>query len=141
MGTVTPCFGEDLVQRLILPERVIGRMVHDLVGEADLLEAVQPRHVARGTGREPGVVVVVVIGPPGDIAGAGGFLIVEVGQAVETKRAVVKPIVAPPAVDHGIDGHRRAQRRMRIHQRHERREAVVGDAENADLAVGFRECS
>ena len=39
---------QDLIERLVLPKRIVRRMHHDLVGEADLIETVQPRHVAGG---------------------------------------------------------------------------------------------
>jgi len=108
-----------------LPEGVIGRVAHDLAGETYLFETVQPRHIAGRARAQPGVVVVVVIGPPREIAAAGGLLVMKIGQAVETERAVVEPIIAPPAIGHRIDGNRGAQRRVRVHQRHERCEAVV----------------
>ncbi len=132
-------FGENLVQRLLLPEVVVGWVVHDLGGEADLFQAVQPRHLARRAGAQPGIIIIIVIGPPWDVAGPSGFLAVKICEAVETKRAIVKPIVAPPAIDHGIDRDRRAQCRMRINQRHQRSKSIVGNPENTHLAVGLRD--
>ena len=74
--------GEDLIQRLLLPEGVISGMVHDLGGEAHLLETVQPRHVARRARAQPGVIIIIVIGPPGETAVASRFLAVKISQAV-----------------------------------------------------------
>jgi hypothetical protein len=74
----------------------------------------QLRRLTRGACRKPGVVIVVVIGPPLRGAVALGFLIVRVGQAADSKRAVVKPVIAHPAVDHGVDRNRGAQRRVRM---------------------------
>ena len=51
---------------------------------------------------------------------------------------MVKPVVAHPAIDHGIHRHRHFQGRMRIHQRHQGQEAIVGNADNAHFTVRFR---
>ena len=50
----------------------------------------------------------------------------------------MEPVVAAPTVDHRVHRHRDFQRRVRIHQRHQRLVAVVADADNADAAVAFR---
>src|SRR6202140_4709595 len=94
-------FGEDLIQRLLLPEGVIGWVGHDLGSEAYLLETVQPRHVARCAYAQPCVIVIIVIGPPRKIAAASRFLVMKIRKAVETKRAVVEQVLAPPAVHRG----------------------------------------
>ena len=113
-------------------------MLHQLGGEAQLIESVQSRHVASGTGAEPGVVIIVVIRPPPERAAAGGLLVVDVHQAVEPEGAIVEPIVPPPTVHHGIDRHRGAQRGMGMHECHQRGEAIIGNAQDADLAVALR---
>lgn len=71
------------------------------------------------------------------VVGAGAFLLVDVRHHLLPERAVVKPVVAHPAVDHRVHRHRDLQRRMRVEERHQRQKAVVGDAEDADLAVGL----
>ena len=63
------------------------------------------------------------------------FLLVDVGHHLLAERAVVEPVVAHPAVDHRVHRHRHLERRMRIDERHQRQESVVGDPEDADLAV------
>src|ERR1022692_4518519 len=66
-----------------------------------------------------------MIGPPFFFRPACGFLIVDVVHVLFAEGAVVEPVVAHPAIDHGIHRHRDFQRRMRIHQRHQGRESVV----------------
>ena len=53
------------------------------------------------------------------------------------KRAIVKPIVTHPAVDHRVHRHRDFERRVRIHKRHQGQETVIRNAKNTDFAVGF----
>ena len=49
----------------------------------------------------------------------------------------MEPIVSHPAIYHRIHWHRNLQRRMRIDQRHQREESIVGDAEDAHVAVSL----
>ncbi len=49
----------------------------------------------------------------------------------------MEPVVAHPAVHHGIHRHGNLERRMRIDQRHQGQEAVVGNPQDADLAVAL----
>src|SRR5277367_4466081 len=63
--------GQDLVQGLVLPEFIVGRMAHQLGREAYLLKTVTPRHLAGRADTKPGVVIIVVVRPPGNIAAAG----------------------------------------------------------------------
>ena len=51
--------------------------------------------------------------------------------------AVVKPVVAHPAVHHRVHRNRDLERRMRIHQRHQRQKAIVRDSKDADFAVAL----
>ena len=48
-GHRDPSGREELIEGLILPERIVRRMAHDLAGKGDLIETVQMRHVARGS--------------------------------------------------------------------------------------------
>ena len=84
------------------------------------------------------VVVVVVAGPPLRVVLARRFLLVDVGHHLLPERAVVEPVVAHPAVDHRVHRHGHFERGMRVDERHQRQEPVVRDAEDADVAVGFR---
>src|SRR5262245_11574212 len=77
-------------------------------------------------------------GPPANLVSAGGFLVVDITHALLTKRAIVKPVVAHPAVDHGIHRYRHFERRVRIDECHKRQETVIGNAEDTDPAVGLR---
>ena len=49
----------------------------------------------------------------------------------------MKPVIPHPTIDHGIHGHRNLERRMRVHQSHQRQKAVIGNPENAHLAVAL----
>src|SRR6202041_634033 len=80
-----------------------------------------------------------MIGPPFGAVVARAVLLVDVRHVLFAKGAVVEPVVAHPAVDHGIHRDGNFERRVRIDQRHQRREAVVGNAENADFTVGLGE--
>ena len=59
----------------------------------------------------------------------------ELERAELAERAVVEPVVAHPAIDHRRERHRDLQRRMRMHDRHDGRVALVRAAERADAAV------
>ena len=129
--------GELLVDRLIAPEGVVGRMLENLAPEADLLEAAPASQLARRSRLHEHVVVVEVAGPPFLIVGARARLLVDVRHVLLAERAVVEPVVAHPAVHHRVHRHRHLERRMRVDQRHQRQEPVVGNAEDADLAVAL----
>ena len=130
--------GDQPVQRLHLPEGVVGRVGSEAAPERELVEAVRLGVGAGGAGIEEGLVVVV--GDAGDRialalhAGLAGD-VVEVGLS---EGAVVEPVVAHPAVDHRALGSRHLQRRMRAEQGHGDGPAVVGGADLADAAVGLR---
>ncbi len=127
--------GEQLVYRLVAPEAVVGGMRQHLVPEAELFHAVGVGQRAGGAVVHEQVVLVVVVRPPLDAVVAAGGLFVDVAEVLLAERAVVEPVVAHPAVDHRVHRHRHFQRGMRIDQRHQRLEAIVGDAQRADLAV------
>ncbi len=129
--------GEQLVERLPLPERVVGRVRGDLAEEAELVEAAAAAEFARGHEAEVVGVFVIGVGPPALGAAAIGLLLVDVTPGAGAEGAVVEPVVAGPAVDHGVDRHGGAKRRMRVDQRHQGRETVVGDPEDADPAVAL----
>src|SRR5947208_2400708 len=84
------------------------------------------------------VVIVKMIGPPFDCIVPRGLLLIDVGQVLLAKSAVVEPVVSHPAIDHGIHRHRHLEGRVRIHQRHQRQETIVRDTKNADLAITLR---
>src|SRR6266481_9309832 len=76
-------------------------------------------------------------GPPLHLILASGYLFVDVRHVLLAEGTVVKPVVAHPAVDHRIHRYSDFESGMRIDKGHQRSEAVVGDAKDADLAVGF----
>ena len=129
--------GENLVDGLFAPEGVVGGMVENLAPEADLLEAMAAAQLTRRHRIHVNVVVVEMAGPPLRAIVARGFLFIDVGHVLLAESPVVEPVVAYPAVDHGIHGNGNFERGVRIDERHQREEAVVGNAENADLAVAF----
>ncbi len=129
---------DQVVQRLRLPEGVVGRMGGEAAPERELVEAVRDRIGPGGTGVEESLVVVV--GGAGDgiaLALHAGLArdVVEVGLA---EGAVMEPVVAHPAIDHRALGGSDPQRRMRVQQGHGHRPAVIGGADLADAAVGLR---
>ncbi len=67
-----------------------------------------------------------------------GFLFVDVRHVLFAERAVVKPVVAHPAVNHGIHRHGDFERGMRIDECHQRQKSVVRNAEDAHFAVALR---
>ncbi len=124
-----------LVHGLLLPERVVGRMLRQLPPEADLVHAVgRPQIAGRAVMHKQVVFVVEGAVPMGGIV-LGRILFVDVGDVLLTEGAVVEPVVAAPAVDHRVHRHRDLQGRVRIDQGHQRRETVIGNADNADTAV------
>jgi hypothetical protein len=129
--------GEQLVDRLIAPVGVVARVRDELLPEAELIEAALPAQLADRAGAQVQIVVVGDAGPPLVLVLAAGLLLVDVRDVDLPERAVVEPVVAEPAVDHRVHRHRDLERRVRIDQRHQRREAVVRDAEDADPAVGL----
>ncbi len=130
--------GENLVHRLLLPPRVVCRMIEKLAPEADLLKTMTAAEFAGRTGLQVQVVIIVVAGPPVLIALARGFLVVDVGHVQFAKGAVVKPVVAHPAVHHGVHRHGDFERGMGIDECHQGQKSIVGNAEDADLAVALR---
>ena len=130
---------QDAVDRLVAPKGVVGGMLEDLLPEAELLH---PPPAAQLPGRsrlEERVVVVEVAREPLGVALPRGLLVVNVGQIPAlAERAVVEPVVAHPTVDHRVHRHRHLERGMRVHERHQRQEAVVRDPEDADLPVRLR---
>src|SRR5215213_2505082 len=97
--------GENLVDGLIAPVSVVTRMLEELAPEADLLETTTTTEFTCGTRFHKHVVVVEVTGPPLDFIGASGLLVVDVTHALLAERAVVKPVVTHPAIDHRIHRH------------------------------------
>ena len=130
---------QNLVHRLIAPERIVARVLENLAPETDLFEAAAFAELAGRSGRHEHVVVVEVGRPPFGLRPARGFLVVDVRHVLLAERTVVEPVVAHPAIDHRIHRHRDLERRVRIDQGHERQEAVVRNADDADLSIAFRD--
>jgi len=131
-----PC-RQQLVHRLLLPERVVRRVLGHLPPEAHLLEAPAPAQLAGRPGLQEHVVVVVVRHPPLRRRVARRFLVEEIRHHLLPEGAVVEPVVPNPAVHHRVHRHGRLQRRVRVEERHQREEAVVRDAEDADTPVAL----
>ena len=129
---------EDPVHRLVPPEGVVVRVGQELAPEPHLLHAVAAAVLARRARLHELVVLVEVARPPLLVVGAGRLLLVDVGHVLLAESAVVEPVVAEPAVHHRVHGYRHPERRVGVDERHQGREAVVGDAEDADPAVGLR---
>ncbi len=126
-----------LVERLLLPERVIGGVFGELVPPRQLLQACGLGEVAGRAGLQEIAVIVV---PLTRDAGALAALAELAGEVIEidlAERTVIEPVVAHPAVDHRAFRHRHLQRGMRVGQRHHHGEPFVGRADHADLAIGF----
>ena len=126
---------QDFVDRLPAPEGVVARMRHDLRPEAHLVQTAPPAKLPGRARLHEHVVVVEVARIPLRLRLARRLLLVDVGHILLAKRPIVEPIVAHPPVDHRVHRHRDLQRRVRMHQRHQRQETVVGNAEDSDLAV------
>ena len=129
--------GQHLVHRLVAPESVVAGVFENLVPEAHLFQPMLLAQFARRPrGHELVVIVEVRDGPLGLIR-TRGFLLPDVGHVLLAEGPVVEPVVAHPAIDHRVHGHRYFQRGVRIHQRHQRQKSVIADAQNAHLAVGL----
>src|SRR5436305_4247193 len=98
-------FCENLVDSLQLPVSVVTRMLEDLAPETDLFETTTPAELTRGACFHKHVVIVEVTGPPKYLVFACSLLIVDVAHPLLAKRAVVKPVVADPTVNHWIHRH------------------------------------
>ncbi len=137
-GHLQRLLGEDPVHRLVAPERVVARMLQHLPPEPHLLQPAPPPQLPRRPRLKEHVVVVVVARPPLDLRLPVRLLAVDVGHHLLPERAVVEPVVPLPAVHHRVHRHRHLQGRMRIHERHERQEPVVGDPEYPHPPVALR---
>ncbi len=129
---------EHPVHRLRLPEGVVGRMRGKLAPETDLVEPMRLRKRARRPGAHRGVIFVISGPRERRRIVAGRDLLPDVIDP-EPERTVVEPVVAAPAIDHRILGHRHHERGVRVDQRHQRQETVVGNPHDPDLAVRFGE--
>ncbi len=130
---------QDLVERLRMPEGVVGRMVVHPVDVGQLAEPAALDEPRGRAGAQEGVVVVIGVAP--QVAGVAlrRVLLVVIVVADEPERPAVEVVVVHPGVDDRVLGHRRLQRRMRVDQRHRRHHAVVAGAGDADAAVGARD--
>ena len=136
-GTLSGCFCARTCRGLVAPEGVVGG-VRETLFQKPICSMPCAAEFARRAGAHVDVVVVEVCGPPlVSVVGAGAVLLVDVGHVLLAEGAVVEPVVAHPAIDHGIHGDGNFERGVRMDERHERQKAVVGDAEDADLAIGL----
>ena len=92
---------------------------------------------AGGAGVHEHVVVVEVAGPPLHGVVARAVLLVDVGHVLLAEGAVVEPVVARPAIDHRVHRDGDFEGGVRMDEAHQGGESVVGDADDADLAVAL----
>ena len=111
--------GETLPKRQLIHAQLFPQRAGGADGE--------PRGVSVVAGRDPFVVRGLIRGLREDI--------VRVSLA---QRAVVKPVIAHPRIDHRIERCGGLQGRMRIDQAHQHRKAVIAGAHGADFAIGLR---
>ena len=92
---------------------------------------------ARRAIAEEGCIIVVALAEPVLVGLPARGLAVDVADHLLPEGAVVEPVVAFPHVDHRVDRHRGLERRVRVDEAHQGREAVVAGADRADTAVRF----
>ena len=105
--------------------------------KAHLVESAAAAELAGAGGVHEHVVVVEVACPPAEVVGAGAILLVDVGHVLLAEGSVVEPVVAAPAIDHGVHGDGDLEGWVRVDEGGQGGEAVVGDAYNSHLAVGL----
>src|SRR5262249_46500130 len=126
------------VDGLIMPKGVIAGVFEDLSPETYLFESSTAAKLAGRSCLHKHIVVIKVTSPPFDFIRASRLLIVNVRHTLLAKCTVVKPVVTHPAVDHRVHRDGYLQRRMRIYQRHQGEETVVGNSQYANLPIAFR---
>ena len=131
--------GENFINGLIFPERVIARMGQQLAPESDLLQTALATKLTSRARAHVHIIIIEIATEPFRVVFTSGNLLQNVVHVLLTECAIVKPVVTHPAIDHGIHGHRYFQCRMRVHQRHQRQKPIIGNTENADLTIGFRD--
>ena len=114
-------------------------MLEQLLREVQLVDAVEVREVGRGARAQPGLVVVADAGDDLLAFAARRVLAGDIGEVRVAERAVVEPVVAAPAVDHGAHRHGGLQRRVRVDEGHQHGKTFVRRADHADLAVRLRD--
>lgn len=129
---------QEPVDGLFAPETIVGGVFGDLLPEADLVHVALSAELASRAGAHVGVILIEVAREPMGFVRPGGGLLIDVGDVLLAEGAVVEPVVPAPAIHHGIHGDRNLERRMRMHQRYQGKKAVVGYAEDADLAIRLR---
>jgi hypothetical protein len=96
---------QQLVHRLIAPERVVVGVLQQLAPETDPLEPSAPAEVPGRSRLHEHVVFVVMASPPFHLGLARRFLVVDVVHHLLPECAVVRPVVAHPTVDHRVHRH------------------------------------
>jgi len=128
---------EDPVDRLSLPERIVSRMTREPLPERQLVHAKRRPERTGRAGGEPGLVGIVTRRRPFLLGTLVRRLAVDVIGIGFAERAVVKPVVADPRVDHRIEWDGGFQRRMRMDETHQDGETVVARAHGGDFAVAL----
>ena len=113
-------------------------MLRHLLPESNLIHAALPRQLTRRNRAHIHVVVVEVAYLPVLIIRARRRLLVDIRNILLPERAVMKPVIAAPSIHHRIHRHRNLQRRMRMHQRHQRQISVIRNPQHADLPIRLR---
>jgi len=126
---------EPAVCRAVLPVRVVARVGHELLPH--LVAVVESLAEVRGRAllQQPVVHVACLVGIADGAPDARLHVVDEVERVGGPEGAPVEPVVRLPGVDHGVEGHGRGERRVRLAQRREREPAWVRGAPDADLAV------
>ena len=124
-GHLQRLFRQKLVDCLLAPTGIVARMFQQLSPEASLFQSSTLSQLSRRTRLHKHIVIIKVAGPPVIFIRARAVLLINVGHVLLTKRTIVKPVVTHPSVHHWIHRHGDFQRRMRIHQGHQRQKTVI----------------
>ncbi len=125
------------VQGLALPEGVIGGMVFGPPGIGILIQPMLAGPGSRRAGAQEAVIIVIDFARAGMAFAPGAGLAGGEVHAALAIGAIVKPVIAHPAIDHRAFGRRHFQGGMGVQQRHHHRETLIGRPHHADPAVAF----
>ncbi|KAG1534359.1 hypothetical protein G6F50_015588 [Rhizopus delemar] len=117
--------GHHRVQRLALPEGVIGRVLDQLLPPGQLVHAGETCVVAGRTDAQEGAVVVVAEAGQRRALAALLGLHREVVEVDLAERTVVEPVVTHPAIHHRALRCGHLQRRVRVGQCHHHGETFI----------------
>src|SRR5258708_7741533 len=87
---------EDFVHRLLLPKRIVARMLQQFPPEAHLLQAVPPPQLPRRARRHEFIVIVEMARPPSGLVFPRAFLLGDVKTALFRGTPLWEPVSPPP---------------------------------------------